>query len=161
MATIQPGIAPHDLLSYAATASPGYGANSRSARTSRIAPKVKPRFLSTNRAFGVNAQGMSETPTLPEDCTDMYQVRAGVDAIDRELIDLIDRRFGYMRAAARIKQSRDEVRDEARKAEVIANVRKAALAHGLPEEKITELWGLLVESSIAYELLEWDRYRSS
>lgn len=91
----------------------------------------------------------------------MQQVRAGVDAIDRKLIELIDRRFGYMRAAARIKQSRDTVRDELRKVEVIANARRDAAARGLPEEKITELWELLVETSISYELLEWDRLRSA
>lgn len=97
---------------------------------------------------------------LPDDCTDMIQVRAGVDATDRELMALLDRRFGYMRAAARIKQSRDTVRDETRKAEVIANARADAAARDLPAEELAAIWDRLVEVSIAYELADWDRLRA-
>lgn len=93
----------------------------------------------------------------PDDCAAMTEVRAGVDATDRELMALIDRRFAYMRAAARIKTDRGTVRDEARKAEVIANVRADAQARGLPADRLAELWEGLVEASIAYELEEWDR----
>lgn len=96
---------------------------------------------------------------LPDDCCDMREVRTGVDAADRELMALIDRRFGYMRAAARIKRARDTVRDEARKAEVIANVCEDARKRGLPAEELAAIWESLVESSIAYELAEWDRLR--
>lgn len=103
---------------------------------------------------------MSDDFKLPDDCTDMREVRIGVDATDRELIELLDRRFGYMRAAARLKQSRDTVRDEVRKAAVIAAAADDAGARGLPAKKIAELWDLLVETSIAYELEEWDRLRS-
>ena len=90
----------------------------------------------------------------------MMEVREGVDATDRELMALLDRRFGYMRAAARIKTDRTVVRDEARKAAVIANARADAAERGLPLDALAELWGHLVETSIAYELIEWDRLRS-
>ena len=102
---------------------------------------------------------MSDEFKLPEDCSDMREVRIGVDTTDRELMDLLDRRFGYMRAAARIKTDRSVVRDEARKAEVIANASADAGKRGLPAEEIAQIWELLVESSIAYELDEWDRLR--
>lgn len=94
---------------------------------------------------------------LPDACETMHEVRAGVDATDRELMALLDRRFGYMRAAARIKADRGTVRDEQRKAEVIANARADAEERGLPAGKLAEIWDRLVESSIAYELVEWDR----
>ena len=61
---------------------------------------------------------MSETVKPPEDCETMAEVRLGVDTLDRELMRLIAVRFGYMRAAARIKPERGHVRDEARKADV-------------------------------------------
>ena len=66
----------------------------------------------------------------PEACTTMAEVRAGVDAVDRALVALLARRFGYMDAAARIKPERGQVRDEARKAQVIANVRAHAREGG-------------------------------
>lgn len=100
---------------------------------------------------------MTNEPIKPADCRTMAEVRAGVDSIDRDLIALLAERFGYMDAAARIKPSRDAVRDEARKAEVIANVRAGAQAAGLPAGAIAALWDRLVEASIAYELEAFDR----
>lgn len=90
----------------------------------------------------------------------MAEVRAGVDETDRELVTLLERRFGYMRAAARIKQERGAVRDATRKAAVIEAVRRQAAEAGLPAEDLAAIWDKLVESSIAYELIEWDRLRS-
>lgn len=102
---------------------------------------------------------MTDTTLPPEDCETMAEVRAGVDALDRQLIDLLGVRFGYMRAAARIKPDRGQVRDEGRKAEVIANARAAAEAAGVPADAVAELWDALVEASIAYEHTQWDSQR--
>jgi isochorismate pyruvate lyase len=96
----------------------------------------------------------------PEDCQTMADVRAGVDALDRELVTLLARRFGYMNAAARIKPARNQVRDEARKAQVIANASAAAAMAGLPAGLAETLWEALVEASIAHEFGVWDALRS-
>jgi len=93
----------------------------------------------------------------PEACTTMAEVRAGVDAVDRALVALLARRFGYMGAAARIKPERALVRDEARKAQVIDNARAHARSAGIPEAPIAALWNDLVEASIAYEFEKFDR----
>ena len=102
---------------------------------------------------------MSQTVLPPADCQTMAQVRQGVDALDVRLIALLAERFGYMRAAARIKPDRTMVRDEARKAEVIANAVAAAIAQGVPEDLVADLWQRLVEGSIAYELAHWQSQR--
>lgn len=86
----------------------------------------------------------------------MPEVRAGVDAVDAQLVALLARRFGYMDAAARIKTDRATVRDEARKAEVLANVARHAKAVGLDPERLTAIWDVLVEQSIAHEMARWD-----
>ena len=91
------------------------------------------------------------------DCTTMTDVRAGVDQVDRELVALLARRFAYMDAAARIKPERSAVRDETRKAHVIANACAAARAAGVPDDMVADLWERLVEASIAYELAAFDR----
>ncbi|WP_404817838.1 chorismate mutase [Qipengyuania flava] len=108
---------------------------------------------------GAGRSTMNDTIKLPEDCTDMREVRRGVDATDRELMKLLERRFGYMRAAARIKTDRNVVRDEARKQEVIENARADAEDRRLPFERIASIWDALVETSIDYELDTWDRLR--
>ncbi|WP_375289810.1 chorismate mutase [Qipengyuania sp.] len=94
---------------------------------------------------------------LPTKCKTMVDVRLGVDATDRELLALLERRFDYMRAAARIKQNRSEVRDEIRKSEVIGNAVREASRRGLPADALGAIWNALVEASIAFELEEWDR----
>jgi len=102
---------------------------------------------------------MTETLS-PERCETMLEVRAGVDRIDRELVALLARRFGYMEAAARIKPDRGIVRDDARKAQVIDNVRSHARAAGIPETVVAAVWEALVEGSIAYELDRFDALRT-
>jgi len=97
------------------------------------------------------------TDVLPaDDCTTMAEVRAGVDALDREIGVLLAERFGYMRAAARIKPERGLVRDEARKDQVIANAAAQAEILGYPAEAAAAVWEALVEASIAYELEAFD-----
>jgi isochorismate pyruvate lyase len=87
----------------------------------------------------------------------MVQVRAGVDQLDQKIVSLLGERFRFMEAAARIKQTREAVRDEQRKAQVLENVRRSALAAGVPVTIIQDLYELLVESSIAYEFEKFDR----
>jgi isochorismate pyruvate lyase len=104
---------------------------------------------------------LGQTPSMteilsPEDCMTLAEVRVGVDATDRALCALLATRFGYMRAAARIKTERGQVRDEGRKAQVIDHVAAEARALGWPEQAARDTWEALVEASIAYELDRWD-----
>ncbi len=90
------------------------------------------------------------------DCTTMTEVRTGVDALDTAIVRLLGERMRYMEAAARIKPARDQVRDEPRKAAVIAHAQSVARAEGFPPELAGALYELLVEASIAYELERFD-----
>ena len=87
----------------------------------------------------------------------MSEVRAGVDDVDRHIVELLKRRFGYMDAAARIKPDREAVRDEWRKADVLAKVDAAAAERGLDRQLLARLYEDLIETSIAHELCEIDR----
>lgn len=86
----------------------------------------------------------------------MGEVRASINALDAALVRLLARRFAYMDAAARIKPAREQVRDEARKAEVITNAAQLAGELGIPADVIAGIWEQLVEASIGYELSVWD-----
>ena len=111
------------------------------------------------RGGGVPTYPMTIQILPPEECQTMTEVRAGVDALDQALLRLIAKRYGYMDAAARIKNDRNVVRDEARKTEVLDNVEAGAAKLGLPAAELRAIWDRLVESSIAYELAEWDARR--
>ena len=96
----------------------------------------------------------------PEQCVTMSEVRAGIDDIDRRVVELIARRFRFMDAAARIKPDRDAVRDEVRKAEVLAKVDQAAADAGVDRSLMARIYEELIEGSIAYEFVEFDRLRA-
>ena len=96
----------------------------------------------------------------PADCTTMTEVRAGVDDVDRRLVELLKRRFGYMDAAARIKPDREAVRDEWRKADVLAKVDSAAAELGMDRQLMARIYEDLIETSIAHEMDEFDRTRA-
>ncbi len=101
---------------------------------------------------------MIETTSLPPMET-MTDVREQVDRIDSEIIALMAQRFACMDAAARIKQDRNVVRDEARKAAVLQNVKQLAAAARIPVPTMAAIWEMLVETSIGYELQKWDQLR--
>ena len=90
----------------------------------------------------------------------MAEVRAGVDDVDRRIVALLARRFGYMDAAARIKPERSAVRDEWRKADVKAKADAAAAAAGIDRELVSRLYEDLIETSIAHELQVFDQTRT-
>ncbi|MGL5837320.1 MAG: chorismate mutase [Sphingorhabdus sp.] len=102
---------------------------------------------------------LSQQFKSPPECKTMEDVRLSVDDVDANLVALLAKRFAYMDAAARIKADRDTVRDETRKAQVIANVRRAALEQRIPQDVVIAMWETLVEGSIAYEYDRWDALR--
>ena len=103
---------------------------------------------------------MTSNILSPETCKTMAEVRAGVDAVDRRIVELLATRFGYMDAAARIKPTRGAVRDDARKAQVIANASAHAAELGVPVALVADFWERLVEASIAYEFDRFDAIRA-
>ena len=96
----------------------------------------------------------------PADCSTMTEVREGVDDVDRRLVALLARRFGYMDAAARIKPDREAVRDEWRKADVKAKVDAEAERVGVDRALCSRLYEDLIETSIAHEFNRFDSLRA-
>ena len=95
----------------------------------------------------------------PEACAGMAEVRAGIDALDRRLVALIAERLSFIAAAARIKPDRAAVRDEWRKADVLAKVEHVSRELGVPADLTADLWERLVEYSIAHEFVVFDKHR--
>ncbi|WP_239805991.1 chorismate mutase [Croceicoccus hydrothermalis] len=102
---------------------------------------------------------MTDTTIPASQCTTMEEVRAGVDDTDRRIVALLAERFAYMRAASRIKPTRDAVRDEPRKRAVIDAAIAEAENHEIPADFVARMWEDMVETSIAYEMRHWDARR--
>ncbi|WP_299963358.1 chorismate mutase [uncultured Roseobacter sp.] len=89
---------------------------------------------------------------LPADCTDMTELRAGIDALDREIIALLARRVGYIDRAAEIKaQAGLPANIPARVEEVVARVRAAAGEAGFDPALAETIWREMIGWSIARE----------
>lgn len=91
----------------------------------------------------------------------MTEVRAGVDAVDRELVALIVRRQAYMEAAARIKEDRAAVYDAVRIEDVVTKVKAEAEKQGLSIDIAEPVWREMIKRSIAYEFKAWDKMRDA
>jgi isochorismate pyruvate lyase len=93
-------------------------------------------------------------------CQDMADVRVAIDELDQAIVALLADRLHYIGEAARIKASRDAVRDEPRVEDVIAKVRAAAAANGMDPDFIEPIYRALVERSITHELDLFDQKNS-
>lgn len=89
----------------------------------------------------------------------MAEVRAEIDALDRTIVALLADRLHYIDEAARLKHSRDQVRDEARIADVLKKVEAEAGRLGADPKVIAAAYRALVEASIEHELNEFDRLK--
>ena len=88
----------------------------------------------------------------PAECTTMAELRAEIDRLDEDLVRLFAERAAYIDRAAQIKAGVDlPARIGSRVEEVVANVRRHAVAQGLPPELVEKLWRRLIDWSIARE----------
>ena len=104
-------------------------------------------------AVGVDAR------VAPEACLTMAEVRHGVDALDRALVQLLAERQRYMDAAGRIKPDRSVVHDDARIEDVVQKVLAAAARAGLSPAIAEPVWRTLIDRCIAHEFETFDRTR--
>jgi isochorismate pyruvate lyase len=95
----------------------------------------------------------------PASATTMQEVRAAIDAIDREIVALLGRRMRWIEAAARVKPDRGAVRDQWRKQDVHAKVRAEAVRHDFPPVLLEQVYETLMEGSIAHEFETFDATR--
>lgn len=95
------------------------------------------------------------------DCTTMAEVRTAIDSLDTLIVTLLAERMRYIEAAARIKPDRGTVRDDVRKAEVVAHAVRVANDRGFPPKLAYQLYDMLVEGSIAHEFEMFDAGRQN
>ena len=88
----------------------------------------------------------------PEDCNSMAELRAAIDQLDQDLIDMLARRARYIDRAAELKPAEAmPARIASRVEQVVENVRTAAEARGLEPDLAETLWRPLIDWSIRRE----------
>ena len=92
----------------------------------------------------------------PDDCTGMDEIRAGMDAIDQQMILLMAERVEYVRAAAKFKTSSAGVAAPERVAAVLKTRREWAEAAGLDGTVVEGLYRELVRYCVSEEHKRWE-----
>lgn len=87
----------------------------------------------------------------PEDCSDMSHVRAEIDRIDEQMVDLIVERFGYVDRAWQLKSNPADAVVPWRIQQVIDKVKARAREKGLPPELVEALWRQMIGWFVQYE----------
>ncbi|MDC0738774.1 chorismate mutase [Cognatishimia sp. SS12] len=91
-------------------------------------------------------------PLTAQDCTDMSEVRAGIDRLDKALVALLAERATFIDRAVALKSENGwPARIPDRVEEVVQNVRREAEAQGLDSALIERIWRQLIDWSIDRE----------
>mgnify|MGYP001767059565 FL=1 len=88
----------------------------------------------------------------PDDCHDMTDLRAAIDALDAGIVAQLRARAAYIDRAAILKLGNGlPARIDERVEEVVAKVRAEAAAQMLDPDLVEDLWRRLIDWSIARE----------
>ena len=88
----------------------------------------------------------------PQDCQNMLDIREAIDSLDRDIIHKFGIRFEYVKAAAKFKQNRKEVRAEERFNSMLEQRRIWATKNNLNPDIIEQVYRDLVNYFIEEEL---------
>jgi isochorismate pyruvate lyase len=91
----------------------------------------------------------------PEQCGDMQDIRAEIDALDQQVITLLGRRFDYVKAASAFKTSEATVRAPERVRVMLEQRRLWAQHAGLDPDVIETMYRDLVTYFMAEEMKHW------
>lgn len=91
----------------------------------------------------------------PDECTNLFDIRAEIDRVDRDIIAAFGQRFDYVKAAAKFKTSEASVNAADRFAAMLEQRREWAVAEGLNPDVIEKLYRDLVTHFIEEEMKQW------
>lgn len=89
----------------------------------------------------------------------MQEIRAGIDALDKEIIGLLGRRFGYVKAASKFKTSEGSVRAPERFETMLVQRRIWAEGAGLSSDVIEKMFRDLVAYFIEEEMQRFNEHQ--
>jgi isochorismate pyruvate lyase len=87
----------------------------------------------------------------------LEEVRESIDGVDREIVRLLAEREGYVRQAARFKETREEVEAPKRVEQVIEKVRDLAGGYGANPDVVESIYRAMISRFIGLEMDEHDR----
>lgn len=93
----------------------------------------------------------------PQECHNMQDIRSAIDSLDRDIINKFGQRFEYVKAAAKFKQTTEDVRSSDRFSAMLQQRRIWAEENKLNPDIIEKLYRDLVKYFINEELHHWSK----
>ena len=89
----------------------------------------------------------------PQECKNIEEVRNEIDSIDREILNLLGKRFGFVKEVVKYKApTKDSIIAQERYNFVLDQRKKWAIEEGLDPQVIEQMYKLLIEHFISEEL---------
>lgn len=88
-------------------------------------------------------------------CNSLEEVRANIDVIDDQLVELISQRSRLVRQAAKFKNSVEEVKAEDRIDFIMQKVRKKAIGLNVSPNLISDLFTIMINEMVETEISEF------
>ncbi|RQW61193.1 isochorismate lyase [Vibrio viridaestus] len=92
----------------------------------------------------------------PKNCSGMDEIRNEIDELDRLVITALDKRFEYVKAAAKFKTSISSVKAPERLKSMLIQRRVWAEEKGLHPDIIEKIYSDLVSYFISEEMTNWE-----
>ncbi len=90
-------------------------------------------------------------------CADLAEVRLNIDRLDRDIVELLAERAGYVEQAAGFKATKAQVVDNDRIEDVILKVRHLANENGTDPDLIEHIYRSMIDAYIIHESQVWKR----
>ena len=88
----------------------------------------------------------------PGDCTSIVEIREGIDLIDKQLIELIGKRFQYVKEIVKFKSNKEDVEAKPRYEEVLRVRKQWAAEQNLNPDVIETIYKTMIQYFIEEQL---------
>jgi len=88
-------------------------------------------------------------------CKSLEEVRAEIDSIDTQIVELIAKRNDYIKQAASFKESVEEVKSQERIDYIMQRVRQKSIELNMNPNMIEELFKIMINEMVETEIAEF------
>lgn len=91
----------------------------------------------------------------PEACKNLNDIRIGIDSLDKEIVHILSKRMGYVKAAAQFKPNEQSIPAPERVAVMLEDRKKWAEEAGMSTEYVENLFSNIIDWHINQQIKYW------
>ncbi|WP_248750279.1 isochorismate lyase [Pseudomonas sp. MWU15-20650] len=91
----------------------------------------------------------------PQACESLNDIRAGIDFFDRQILDALQQRLGYVKAAVQFKANEQAIPAPERVAAMLQDRREWAVDAGFEVAFVEKLYEHIIHWNIQQQILHW------